>query len=202
MEEHFYLVFPFLYILMRKLQLTGRVQATLLWTLCATVLAWRCVLVYGWHAPSIRTYIGTDTRIDSILFGCALAVWNNPVLDNLRLPERPWKYLIVPLALMTIAASLLERDPAFRETFRYSLQSAALTPIFIAAICFYQWLPFRLLNLRVMIFLGLLSYSLYLVHHAVLLAIGQYAPALPGLLQAGLGLAISLALSWGLYILG
>jgi peptidoglycan/LPS O-acetylase OafA/YrhL len=40
----------------------------------AVILLWRCPLVFYAHASSDRTYLATDTRIDSILYGAILAV--------------------------------------------------------------------------------------------------------------------------------
>lgn len=72
-EEHFYVLFPLLYVAMQRNRLPRLTQAWLLWGMCALVLAWRCVLVMAMHADSTRIYIATDTRVDAILFGCALA---------------------------------------------------------------------------------------------------------------------------------
>ena len=44
-EEHFYLIFPLIYSLLRRLKLTGKQQAIVLWIICALVLLWRCFLV-------------------------------------------------------------------------------------------------------------------------------------------------------------
>jgi peptidoglycan/LPS O-acetylase OafA/YrhL len=52
----------------------------------------------------------------------------------------------------------------FRETLRYTLQGLALIPLFIAAIHYQKSWPVILLNLPLMRFLGVLSYSLYLCH--------------------------------------
>ncbi|HEY6454254.1 MAG TPA: acyltransferase [Steroidobacteraceae bacterium] len=199
-EEHFYLVFPWLYIAMRKLQMSGRQQAVLLWTLCGIVLAWRCVLVLKMHASSDHTYLATDTRIDSILFGCALAVWNNPVLDAWKPREKYWKYIVVPASVLVLLACLAFRDPAFRETVRYSLQGAALMPIFVAAIRFPNWLPFRFLNARPVAFVGLLSYSLYLIHYPVIFAVREHAPDFSLPTQLGLSFAIAMGIAWLFYV--
>jgi peptidoglycan/LPS O-acetylase OafA/YrhL len=198
-EEHFYVIFPFLYAGMRKLQLSPRGQVKVLWGICALVLLWRCILVFVWHVSSDRTYMGTDTRFDSIMFGCALAVWNNPALDAPLLNERRWKFLLVPAALAVIVGCLLYRAPAFRETVRYTLQGIALTLIFIAAIRFSHWLPFRFLNWRPIAFMGVLSYSLYLMHLAVLFAMERNLPAVPPLLQGLLALCVAVFLSWIMY---
>jgi len=195
-EEHFYLVFPWLYVVLRRLR--PRTQALVLWSLCAAVLAWRCALVAS-GASADRTYLATDTRVDSILFGCALAVWNNPMLDGpSRIPETRWKRFLVPGAIGVLLASFAVREPHYRETVRYSLQGVALYPIFVAAIRFPTWAPFRLLNTRAMAFAGVLSYALYLVHHVVIYG---FRAALAGhaVVAAGLAFGASLGIAWTLH---
>ena len=199
-EEHFYLVFPWIFIAMRRLNLSGRSQAFFLWGICALVLMWRLALVLHYHAPVLRTYLGTDTRIDSILFGCALAVWHNPVADGSPLNERRWKYLYLPMALLLMLACLCVRRDDFRETLRYSLQGVALTGIFIAAIRFPRWPIFAALNTRVMVFIGLLSYSLYLMHLGIINIVTTWLPALGPVAQGLLSLATAVALAWLIYV--
>jgi peptidoglycan/LPS O-acetylase OafA/YrhL len=199
-EEHFYLVFPWVFIALQKLKATARQQALFLWTLCAAVLLWRLVLVHGFDVSVERTYLASDTRVDSILFGCALAVWNNPVLDELPLNERRWKYAYVPLALILLLGCLLVRGDDFRETFRYSIQGAALTVIFVAAIRFHRWAPFAWLNTRIFVFIGLLSYSLYLLHLAIIFGIVRLIPDAGRLVQGVVSLAIAIGLAWLIYV--
>jgi peptidoglycan/LPS O-acetylase OafA/YrhL len=199
-EEHFYLLFPWLYVGMQRLRMPQFKQALTLWILCGFVLLWRCVLVYHFQVEMDRTYMATDTRLDSILFGCALAVWKNPVLDELELNERLWKCAILPLAVVVLVASMVFRDPGFRETARYSLQGAALTFVFIAAIRFPSWMPFRLLNRRPLTFIGLLSYSLYLLHFTVIVAIKRGLPDEGPVLQGVLSFATAMVLAWLMYV--
>jgi peptidoglycan/LPS O-acetylase OafA/YrhL len=198
-EEHFYLLFPLFYVAMRSKRLSALTQVRIFWGLCALVLLWRCVLVLAFHVSTNRTYMATDTRFDSILFGCALAVWNNPVLDVPTMNERRWKYVIVPAALLALLGCLLYRAPAFRETVRYSLQGIALTFIFIAAIRYSTWLPFRWLNWRPVAYVGVLSYSLYLMHFAVLFAVMRNLPAAGPWVQGVLAIAVSVLLAWMMY---
>ena len=196
-EEHFYLLFPLLYIAMLKLRMSSRQQMLTLLGLCAVVLLWRCVLVLGYHVPMNRTYMSTDTRIDSIMFGCILAVWGNPVLDDWAFDERKWKFLFLPLGCAVLLGTLVFRSDAFRETARYSIQGLALIPIFIAAIRLPEWLPFRLLNTRPMAFLGVLSYSFYLLHLVVIYAIQNCYPKANRVLEGVVAFVISLLLAWG-----
>jgi peptidoglycan/LPS O-acetylase OafA/YrhL len=200
-EEHFYLLFPWLYVAMQRFGLSQSRQAWLLWGLCAALLAWRCVLVLGLDVQSDRTYRATDTRGDSILFGCALAVWNNPVLDPPRLRPHAWKYVLLPSAFAALLLSIVFRNAVFKETLRYSIQGAALTIVFIAAIRFHHWPPFRFLNLKPVAFAGVLSYSLYLIHHPLLLLIARLMPQLHPLLRALIALSASVCLAWLVYLL-
>ena len=200
-EEHFYLIFPWLYVGMQRLKLSSGHQALLLWSLCAVVLIWRYVLVLHFHVPMDRTYVASDTRMDSILFGCALAVCNNPVLDRPVGSDRLWKYLLTPAAVAVLILCLITRDPVFRETARYSLQGVSLTVLFIAAITFPQWWPFRILNSHPIMFLGVMSYSLYLIHQVIL--DGMELTPLRGhpVVSAVVAFGASLTFSWTLYVL-
>jgi peptidoglycan/LPS O-acetylase OafA/YrhL len=198
-EEHFYLAFPWLYVGMQKAGLAPRSQALVLWSLCAAILAWRVLLVLHAHPTMERTYMGTDTRIDSILYGCALAVWCNPVLDAPILDEKWWKWLVLPGALLVLVFCVVYRGGIFRETLRYSLQGVALTPLMIAAIRFRSWWLFRPLNWRPVAFLGVLSYSFYLVHFVVISAIQETMPGSSPFLQGVMALVLAIALSWAIY---
>ena len=195
-EEHFYLVFPLVYLLMRRRGLTSHQQAGLLLGLCAAVLAWRCLLVFGYHAPKDRVYVASDTRVDSILFGCLLAVWGNPALDAASVWESRLKTTWLPLAVVTILISfgVSRWWPAFDQTFRYSVQGLALIPVFVAAIRFPAWGVFRWLNTRPARFVGLLSYSLYLLHTTVLYGVEHWTHW-PHMAVALASLALCLALS-------
>jgi peptidoglycan/LPS O-acetylase OafA/YrhL len=197
-EEHFYLVFPLFYLLLRRFVSSRRQQLLILLGLCAAVLAWRCLLVFGLDAVKDRTYVATDARVDSILFGCILAVYGNPVLDTCRISGRWWKALLLPLGLAGLLVSFVVVDPRFQQTVRYTLQGLALFPLFVVAVRYPSWGLCRLLNTGWVRFVGVLSYSLYLVHPTVLFGVQEWVPGHPVLLGA-LGLALSVSLSIAIY---
>ena len=200
-EEQFYLLFPLLYIFIQKLRVPQSEQAWLLWGLCVLILAWRCTLVMAMHSESTRIYIATDTRVDSVLFGCALAVWNNPVLDEPMGSPGLWKFLLLPAALAALLICFLFQGTVFRETWYFSIQGAALTLVFIAAIRFHTWPLFRFLNWRPVAFIGTLSYSLYLVHDVLLRAVARLWPQSHAWQRAVISLAASLFAAWAIYVL-
>lgn len=197
-EEHFYLVFPALYSFLVRAKLSGKEQRTVFFALCAATLAWRVVLIRCLGASFERTYLATDTRFDSMLFGCGLAVYGNPALD-LPSKDRPTRsdlgFLAAGLALLF--ASFTFRNELFRETLRYTTQGLGLYPVFITAIRFPHWGPNRILNLRFVKYVGTISYSLYLVHHMVLIVVERRAlrPEIGGPLALLCAIAIS-SLIW------
>jgi peptidoglycan/LPS O-acetylase OafA/YrhL len=152
------------------------------------------VLVFHFQTIKERTYIATDTRIDSILFGCVLAVIGNPVLDRSRLSDAWWKFIGLPFGLVALALSLLVRDPQFQQSVAYTIQGVALVPVFVVAMRFPGWFAFPILNWAWVRFVGVLSYSLYLLHTTVLFGIDRYVHA-PALVQGVLGGLVSMALA-------
>ena len=199
-EEHFYLLFPWLYIGLQRLRFPAFRQALVFWGLCAAILVWRFVLVLAFDVSENRIYLGSDTRIDSILFGCALAVWGNPVMDRTTIAPGSWKWGILPCALVALVVSQLVTDPVFRDTLRYTVQGIALAFVFIAAIRFHEWGPFRILNWPPLAFIGVLSYSLYLIHHTIILSIAHVLPGISPAAGAALSLATSVALACAIYL--
>lgn len=198
-EEHFYLLFPWLFIAMQKWRMPYRTQAWFLWGLCLLVLAWRCLLVLAFDVSYSHILCATDCRVDAILFGCALAVWNNPVLDAPMGSPRLWKYGLLPAALAALLMSMLSRGLVFQETAYFSIQGAALTLLFTAAIRFHDWPLFRFLNWRWVAFIGTLSYSLYLVHEVLLRATIRLWPGGHGSVRVLGALVVSLILAWSIY---
>ena len=167
-------------------------QRLIIWGICLAILIWRCVLVFGMGADEYRIYYLSDTRIDSILFGCALAVHGNPVLDPPYGSDRLWKYFVVPGVITILILSFLGRNPEYQNTLRFTIQGIALHGLFMAAIRFPDWGVFQILNWSWMRFIGLLSYSLYLVHYTVIKAVALYLPQISVALQGAISLLISL----------
>jgi peptidoglycan/LPS O-acetylase OafA/YrhL len=195
-EEHFYLLFPALYALMLRAGLSRRAQHGVLMLLCGVVLLRRCWIVFGQHEVGDYTYIASDARFDSMLFGCALAVWGNPALDFGTDERKPsGKLLLAGLGgSLLLLASFVLRNSAFRESIRYTMQGIGLYPLFFLAVRYPTMAVMRFLNWRPVRFVGTLSYSLYLLHQIVIYAVERNLK-LPHLLQAVLALALSFALS-------
>lgn len=195
-EEHFYLIFPMLAALTFA---RGK-----WWTLLAICVC-ACVLVLGIRmaeiargtTPEALIFL-THTRLDSILFGAILALWNNPVIDpGNRLPSVWPSYVIGGLILL---AGFVFRDDYFRFTSRFTLQGIALILIFNAAIRDRGFVH-RLLENPVLRFIAALSYSVYLLHGIFVEAFAPLADTIGHFGAALLAFAVTFACAYGSLIL-
>jgi peptidoglycan/LPS O-acetylase OafA/YrhL len=171
-EEHFYIFYPLLLSLLLGSGSRPRTIGVLLGAACLAVLAWRIHLAHLPGFTSNRTYFASDTRIDSIIYGCILAVLKNPV-RNLRRSDAASTMSAAQWALLAIGIgallfTLVYRDATFRETYRYSIQGLALVPIFYFAVRFSGNGLFRHLNSPWAVTLGVYSYAIYLLHLVVI----------------------------------
>jgi len=192
-EEHYYLFYPPLAALLLRGGRPGRSVAVLA-SLCLAVLAWRVWLAR--HGAS-DNYLGmaTDTRVDAILIGCALALWRNPWLDSSPAPKALRDGALLALALGLLLLTLLIRDPAFRHTLRYTLQGVAVAALLYLAVARSAWWPLRWLNARPLVYLGSVSYTVYLSHHLILLGLARHAPQWGWLPLTLAGAALTLLLA-------
>ena len=192
-EEHFYLLFPLLALVLLRRAEPRRAAAALLGS-CGAILAWRCVLAFNGVGES---WIGmaTDTRADAILIGCALAFGRNPVLDALPARDDRRDAAIAIGCLGVLLATLAIRNEAFRLTARYSLQGLAIAPLIYLAVARADAWPARLLNARPMVYIGTISYTIYLAHQVILDALFANLPRLPWVATLLLGAALTLAVA-------
>ncbi|HLQ14065.1 MAG TPA: acyltransferase [Steroidobacteraceae bacterium] len=198
-EEHYYLLYPLALLVMLP-RLDRRRIGQLLLAACALVLLWRCVLTFLLHVGSDYTYIATDARFDSILFGCVLGMVFNPALDREGEPTPVRAMAALALGAALLLFTLLNRDESFRTTLRYTLQGLALLPVFYCAVRFPHWPLFGWLQWRAMRGLGLISYTFYLIHFKALdIASGLLGS--DGIARAGLAFGLAVAFSWMMYLL-
>jgi len=215
-EEWFYLIFPFIFLALCRFVPSARRKAMVLGGLCALVLAWRLILMFGLHASFDRTYVGTDTRFDSLLFGCILAVWQNPFLDpvpsgdSLRARAgRLWAPVLAPIGVFGMALAYgkltqlgpighLFNNVKVSGSLQYTIEGLCLIPIFVVAVRYADRSFFRAFNWRPVMFIGALSYSIYVVHEIVIAALHDHVPA--GHIERGaLYVVVTLLFCWGVY---
>jgi peptidoglycan/LPS O-acetylase OafA/YrhL len=195
-EEHFYLLFPLLFLPLIK-RISYERLALVFGGLCIAVLAWRCQLYFGFGVKTNWAFLATDSRMDSILYGCIMGVWFNPSKDKPVSFSILSKVIILLISLAVIIFTLVYKDPAFQRTVMFSLQGVALFPIFYLAIMHPDWVFFRWLNWKPLVWLGLISYTFYL-SHAIALHLATYISDEPWS-KALLGFIITLLFSALMY---
>jgi peptidoglycan/LPS O-acetylase OafA/YrhL len=166
-EEHYYLLFPPLYAWFIRRSMDRKWQAAVLVMLCLAALAWRTDRASVMLSPWENIYEGSDTRFDSILTGCVLAIVANPRFGDRVSWLTRRAGLMAGSGAAVIALCFAYRNSLFRDTVRYTLLGAGLLPIFYFACLPERNLVIRCLELRPLRHLGRLSYSMYLIHHTL-----------------------------------
>jgi len=158
-EEQFYLLFPFFMLFFRNYS-----RKRLFWLMAILASVSFCISVYGTkHHPEATFYL-LPTRAWELLLGCMLAVI-------------PWKFEASHRRDDTIAVTgfLAIILPIFFYDSRTSFPGVAAVPpvlgtaaiIFATASSPSVWLR-KALSCRPLVFIGLISYSLYLWHWPVI----------------------------------
>lgn len=182
-EEHFYLLWPVMFVLIARRVIGLRSIGVLLFA----ILAWRSCRYFVLGDGAWVVYISTDTRFDSLLYGCFLALMQWRGAAERVFPQHlMWIWVVVGLLLLL--CSLLFRDPDFRATLRYSVQGVGLMPLFYYAITRPEVWLFRPLNWNVLRRVGEWSYGMYLAHLVIIFALVQ-----GGVAQFGAGRLILIA---------
>lgn len=178
-EEHFYLLFPVVYLLLLKSGMSRARQAAWLGGACVLALFWRFVMMGWFHVNWNRVYTGTDTRLDSILFGVILAIAANPVIDSFPRLSRKHCATAALVGIAILLASIAARGEFFRQTTRYSIQGLALAPVFFYVVRYSDSLVTRLLENRFLTNIGDLSYAMYVFHYIVMFAVNTWITEKP-----------------------
>ncbi|MFD2598051.1 acyltransferase family protein [Sphingobacterium corticis] len=164
-EEHYYLFYPlFLYSTYSRVKLHTILSVILL----ITPLAIRLYNVEIYEEKGIYekyNYALTHTRIDDIFYGSFLAF----LLFKHNASESIFRFLtnrlVLLISLICLTATFIYRDDIFRETWRYTIQGICLAPLVTWAMYGGKSIVDQLfLSNRVFIYIGRLSYSIYLFH--------------------------------------
>ena len=178
-EEHFYLVMPLALLLCG---FAPRRMAVLFLVAIIGAAAWRTYALTVLHMPEVYTYKATESRIDSIAWGCLAAVIDRawPAAMNF-VKRRAWLVFGAGCALML--ASLAYRDPIFRETLRYSVQGLALVGIVLPLVVAPQLGGLvKLLEIAPLRWMGRRSYAAYL-WHMLALTLGGMIVGFTGIIE-------------------
>jgi peptidoglycan/LPS O-acetylase OafA/YrhL len=173
-EEHFYLLFPLLFLCLR-----GRPGGILV---SACIVCFGCLglrfclaLLYPELSSSHYAYMRTEYRVDAVAYGVFLAACCELKMGRnfIALCDSWWAVLLV-VSLLALANVLPSQAKA---VFRDALMGSAIV-IGMASIVFGRtlWWLAVILNSKWLQWLGRLSYSMYVWHVPVHMTVSHFLP--------------------------
>lgn len=194
-EEHFYLLWPPLALLFFRARDPRRAITLFVGTAIALVIAWRMAVFAFMDVPGTYIAFATETRIDSLLVGCWLALARNPLtaapVDRLQRTDYAW--LAASAAVFVIPPLLPDSDS--KLIWVLSTHPILLAPVFWLIVARHELWPFRLLRNPVLDYVGRISYTLYLVHWMVASIVAKGLPDVPVGARLVVTLAVAIAIS-------
>lgn len=185
-EEQFYAVFPFMVWLLGFRQLNGSRQGRFYWVLGLSAVASLAAFVWLGTSKPIVSYYSMPTRFWELAAGALAFGWLNRRDTDGSAGTSAW---IAALALACMLAVLFV--PETYHTLS-TIAVVAATVAFIVAVR-RDTAVYRLLTRKPVIYIGLISYSLYLWHWGVIAVsrwtVGVHWWTVPFLLVAMFGLA-------------
>lgn len=182
-EEHFYLLFPAVFLLILRLPASGRLAA--IGVLIALALAFRFIEYERGNAANI--FYWSHTRFDAILFGVLLTI------DQARGNKvgSTWPFFIAGMVMLLVALTV--RDEMFRETVRYTLQGVGLFFVFKFLLEGARTFINTMLETYPLKRVADWSYVLYLIHMPLLMAAEHSLTVMPIWARFAVGFSLSFA---------
>lgn len=165
-EEQFYIVWPLLLLILLKLKNKTVTVAVLCGLIAASILT--NILLWNANAPHLRMYFGSDTRAHQLLIGCTAALlfaWG---------AIRPTQRLRLPLHVASAIGALgilfafyfARHNTAFVYNGGFALAALATTLLILDVLLFPSLLS-RAMEFRPLVWIGRISYGLYLWHYPI-----------------------------------
>ena len=202
-EEQFYLLWPLVIVGLARLERSPATKVKMLLGGALLVAIYRATRV-GIYSDE-RINFGLDTRMDTLMAGAALAYFVQS-LPTRRLAEGvSWWLgrLVAPLALAGIFGIIhfvTWYSPWMGWVGYILVAGAAVLVIMDLVVGGHSWLA-RVLAWQPLVFIGKISYGIYLLHLPVYYIIEKLMPTAALPVRLGLKLAISLSLATASYYL-
>ena len=157
LEEQFYLLWPLVLLLLLRRGVRESRIAVALACLFVALAAYRAGLGLAGASWS-RLYFGPDTHADGLVLGCLLALLCR---RGLRVPQfAGW----LGLGALLVAFVLTPELPQATGAIAYGLGPMSIAGVLLVGAALEPGLLSRCFSLRPVVWLGVISYSLYLWH--------------------------------------
>jgi peptidoglycan/LPS O-acetylase OafA/YrhL len=161
-EEQFYLLWPALLLwLLRRGDVRSAYRSTL--GIVVGVLLWRSFLMLTLHFDTGYTYHAFDSRADSLLIGCLLALWTTqPGFESFAkaVAASP----LYPIGTLELLMLTNQTGWLFMATFGWTIHACLMALLIVQLLQLYRSGLWSWLEHPVARYLGTVSYPLYLYH--------------------------------------
>jgi len=167
-EEQFYLIWPIVFAPLVCFWGFSRKLLVCLSSVALLASIWRIVLVYN-GASIARLYNGTDTRVDVILIGAIIAIilhCNAVKFHKVILFCKRIFLMSAFIVFIGFGWSIHWQDHSYYTLFSI-FSNFALSIFFIGLVTLNNSAIHRLLRLKLLVFLGKISYPTYLWHFPI-----------------------------------
>jgi peptidoglycan/LPS O-acetylase OafA/YrhL len=157
-EEHFYLVWPWLLPVLNR-TFRGRKLVIALFALFVAATAWKlfCLAVQPWE----KVYFRFDTRMAGLILGSLLAVCRE---RKIRIPGADYGLALSGAAFLYVIATMPSMEIGTAQTTIPEVFTFFLINKIMQA---KAWQPAQMLAHKIPVFFGRISYALYLFHFPV-----------------------------------
>ena len=190
-EEQFYVIFPLLLVCLRRRSNAPHVLTITIVSIVVAGTCWTGLLAFR-GADATRLYEGTDTRLASLMIGVLAAItartWT-------RAPRRLGACAVVASVVAVGIAVTARGDARWMYPVGQTAFAAAAAVIVVACATAPHGRAIHVLSSAPLVWLGVLSYNLYLWHWPVYLTLTPDRLGLEGLALLSLRVALSLALA-------
>jgi peptidoglycan/LPS O-acetylase OafA/YrhL len=197
-EEQFYLVWPFVLLVLLRRGWRERWILSLLGFAIGFIVLMRALMWSGSDSIS-RIYFGSDTRSDELLVGCALAMWIRLNIFPRERVRSILQYFLFPASLLILAMIMHPWRTKIMYTIGWPTLELAVSIVILSLMLEAAGPLQRVFELRPVVWIGKLSYGLYLWHFPI---IGRTAEwQIPGPFKWIAGFALSFVAASASYYL-
>lgn len=165
LEEQFYLFWPFVFVLLGKHRSLYFAIGVIL--LC---LFWRSYLAFTYEQGvpvMIRTFYGFDTRVDTIMMGCLLALLMQKhtfVKIASRITQLPLFFQIFSLSFIFLIYKIPRWSGYFGNSIGYTLLGFLIAGLITFLLFNSDGKISNILSQKLFVYIGKISFGIYLYH--------------------------------------
>jgi peptidoglycan/LPS O-acetylase OafA/YrhL len=166
-EEQFYLLWPLTFLVLLRSKVKEAAIVRLLGLMIA-VIAVRRYFMWTGSSSGDRIYFGADTRFDELLAGCALGIWIHlPIFPRERMRLLA-AYLVGPAVLGIVVFTVHELRTKTLYRLGWPVIEVAVGIVILALLLGSAGPLQKVLEWRPAVWIGKISYGLYLWHFPIL----------------------------------